>query len=63
MEATVGRSVSLAQNEVGDRDIIADYHFFISDDNNHDTLMVQHCMDLHWNWMKDQGIRFNQHWV
>jgi hypothetical protein len=45
------------------RDIIADYHFYISDDNQHDTLMVQHCMDAHHAWMKGQGIHFNQHWV
>lgn len=63
LEAAVGRSVQMAQDNTGERDIIADYHFYISDDNAHDTLFVQHCMDLHAGWMKDEGISFQQHLV
>lgn len=65
IEATVGLPVKAARVSAQDtsRDIIADYHFYISDDNNHDTLFVQHCMDQHWEWMADQGIHVDQHWV
>jgi hypothetical protein len=63
LEGAIGRSVQMAQDSTGARDIIADYHFYISDDNAHDTLFVQHCMDLHAGWMKDEGIHFQQHWV
>lgn len=38
-------------------------HFFISDDRKHDTLFVQHCFMLHWQWMKNKGLDANQHWV
>ncbi|CAM6084857.1 unnamed protein product [Calypogeia fissa] len=62
-EAAMGRSIGMAQDDTGSRDIIADYHFYISDDNQHDTLMVQHCLDSHARWMKEQAITFNQHWV
>ena len=38
-------------------------HFFISDDKKHDTLFVQHCFRLHWQWLLRQGLELNQHWV
>jgi hypothetical protein len=53
----------MALDEERTRDVIADYHFYISDNNQHDTLFVKHCLDLHHQWMKDQGIRIEQHWV
>jgi len=31
----------------------ADYHFLIFDDNSHDTLFVQHCLEFHFQWMKE----------
>ena len=46
-----------------DRHIVADYHFYISDDNQHGNLFVQHCMDKHVNWMREQGLSFDRHWV
>lgn len=47
----------------GDRHMVADYHFYISDDNLHDTLFVQHCFDLHFNWMKELGMNYDFHYV
>ncbi|CAM6081914.1 unnamed protein product [Calypogeia fissa] len=63
LESAVGKTVRMALDEDKTRDVIADYHFYISDDNKHDTLFVQHCMDLHYGWMKGQGIHVEQHWV
>jgi hypothetical protein len=34
------------------RSHIATYHYYISDDKQHDSLFVQHCFELHWNWLK-----------
>ena len=39
------------------------YHFYISDDKSHDTLFVQHCFMLHYQWLKELGVAFKQHWV
>ena len=38
-------------------------HFFISDDKKHDTLFVQHCFKLHWQWLLAQRLEVTQHWV
>lgn len=38
-------------------------HFYISDDREHDTLFVQHCMLLHWKHLIDGGFKPRQHWV
>ena len=39
-------------------------HFYISDDKEHDTLFVQHCLQLHNTWLQEQGFGFlQQHWV
>jgi hypothetical protein len=31
-------------------------HFYISDDREHDTLFVQHCMLMHWKHMIENGF-------
>lgn len=36
--------------------IVKDSHFYISDDEKHDSLFVQHCMIKHWNWLQSQGM-------
>ena len=38
-------------------------HFYISDDREHDTLFVQHCLLLHWGHMIANGFTPKQHWV
>lgn len=47
----------------GDEEWIKQSHFYISDDKEHDTLFVQHCLLLHWRWLKEQGFTPKQHWV
>jgi hypothetical protein len=42
---------------------IKESHFYVSDDKEHDTLFVQHCLLLHWNWLNEQGFKAKQHWV
>jgi hypothetical protein len=37
-------------------------HYYISDDKKHDSLFVQHCMMLHWQWMCVAGISPTEHW-
>ena len=46
-----------------DGDVKKVIHFFISDDKQHDTLFVQHCFTLHWQWLKNLGIELKHHWV
>lgn len=38
-------------------------HFYISDDREHDTLFVQHCLLLHWQHLANSGVTPKQHWV
>ena len=42
---------------------IKDSNFYISDDKEHDTLFVQHCILLHWKWLIEEGFKPKQHWV
>ena len=43
--------------------VIKDMHFYILDDKKHDTHFVQHYFLLHHQWIKDQVLVFNKHWV
>lgn len=43
--------------------IVKESHFYISDDKEHDTLFVQHCMLKHWKWLDQHGINPKQHVV
>ena len=39
-------------------------HFYIFDDKTHDTLFVQHCLQLHCKWLEHKGFNFlKRHWV
>ena len=46
-----------------DNSVIKEMHLYIFDDKNHDTLLVQHCLLSHSNWLKEQGLQFKRHWV
>ena len=35
--------------------IVKDSHFYISDDEKHDSLFVQHRMMQHWQWLQSEG--------
>lgn len=43
--------------------LIKEVHYFISNDNEHDTLNVQHCFMLLWEHMKQLGYFPFQHIV
>lgn len=43
--------------------IVKHTHYYISDDKKHDSLFVQHCLGLHWNWVISSGFRPTEHWV
>ena len=38
-------------------------HLFIYDEKKHDTLFVQHCFTLHWQWLLRPDLELSQHWV
>ena len=38
-------------------------HFYVSDDKNHDTLFVQHCLLLHVEWLKQNNVFPRRHYV
>ncbi len=40
-----------------------DTHFYVSNDKEHDTLFMQHCLLMHWDWLSSQGIKPTHHWV
>jgi hypothetical protein len=44
-------------------DIIKHSHYYISDDKEHDSLFVQHCLMLHWQWFSSTAIEPKEHWV
>jgi hypothetical protein len=39
--------------------LLTEYHYYISDDPNHDVLFVKHCFDLHWKHLTDRGLLYN----
>ncbi|GAQ92554.1 hypothetical protein KFL_010490010 [Klebsormidium nitens] len=44
------------------RDIVKELHFYISDDKDHGTVFVQHCLvDVHYAWLKAKGITLDKH--
>ena len=38
-------------------------HFYVSNDKNHDTFFVQHCLLLHVEWLKQNNWFPKRHWV
>jgi hypothetical protein len=40
--------------------VLTEYHFYISDDKMHDNLFVQHCFNLHWKFLVEQGFQLPQ---
>ena len=38
-------------------------HYYVSDDKKHDSLFVQHCLLLHWQWVLNNRDRPSKHWV
>ena len=44
-------------------DVIKEYHFYVSDDREHDTLFVQHCFGLIYDSFKNNGVSFTEHGI
>ena len=42
-------------------DVIKEYHFYVSDDREHDMLFVQHCFGLIYDSFKNNGVSFTEH--
>ncbi len=53
----------VANPNCGEKKLLTKYHYYISDDNEHDTLFVQHCFQLHWSHLTIGGFYFNEHFV
>ena len=53
----------LADRGSGAPKLLTEYHFYISDAPEHDTLFVQHCFALHWKHITDRGVKPNEHIV
>ena len=45
------------------RHVIKEYHFYVSDDREHDTLFVQHCFGLMYESFRKKGVSFTEHWI
>ena len=45
------------------RVVIKEYHFYVSDDRERDTLFVQHCFGLIYDSLKKNGVSFIEHWI
>jgi len=46
-----------------DSKTIMRYHFYISNDKNHDNYFVQHYLLLHWEDIMKGGFGSLQHWI
>ena len=44
-------------------DVINEYHFYVSDDREHDMLFVQDCFGLIYHSFKNNGVSFIEHWI
>lgn len=49
--------------ENDERLIIKDVHYCVSDEPNHDTLLVQHAFMLNWDYLKSKGVSPSNHVV
>ena len=56
-------SIDGRDNTPKSRDVIKEYHFYVSDDCEHDTLFVQHCFGLINDSFKRNGVSFTEHWI
>ena len=43
--------------------MIKEYHFYVSDYREHDTLFVQHYFGFIYDSLKKNGVSFIEHWI
>ena len=53
----------IAEPESNAPKLLTEYHYYISDAPEHDTLFVQHCFARHWRHLTERGIIPNEHVV
>jgi hypothetical protein len=41
--------------------LLKEIHYYISDDRTHDSLFVQHCFMLNWEFLREHGILPEHH--
>jgi hypothetical protein len=46
-----------------DKKIIKETQLYVSNDKDHDTLFMQHCFLMYWDWLSSCGIKLAHHWV
>jgi hypothetical protein len=58
-------NVDYIQNpNFGAKKLVIEYHYYILDDLEHDTLFIQHCiLKLHWAQLIERGFYYNEHLV
>jgi len=56
-------SMQREPSEDGEGSIKKTTHYYLSDDKQHDSLFVQHCLMLHWKWLESVGDVPKEHWV
>ena len=45
------------------REILKEYHFYISDDRFHDFHYVRHCFIMFYDHLNGRDIQMDQHWI
>ena len=45
------------------RNVIKEYHFYVSDDHEHDMLFFQHYFGFIYDSLKNNGVSFTEHWI
>jgi hypothetical protein len=53
----------ITSKNYGEIFLFIEYHYYISDDMEHDTLFVQHCFEFHWTHLTMHEIYPNEHLV
>ena len=56
-------SIDGRDNTPQSSDVIKEYHFYVSDYHEHDTLFVQHYFGLIYDSYKKNGVSFTEHWI
>ena len=56
-------SIDGRDNTPESHDVIKEYHFYVSDDCENDTLFVQHFSQLIYDSFKKNGVSFTEHWI
>ena len=56
-------SIDGRDNTHQSHNVIKEYHFYVSDDHEHEMLFVQHCFWLIYDSFKKNGVSFIEKWI